>query len=97
MFTIFHEENGRLQYLDKIKMLNILSLQRRRERYLIIHVWKILNDMAPNDMDFEFQTKQRLGIKACIPPINNKAQMSVKADYDKTFRVKQLSFSICYQ
>ena len=68
--------------------MNILSLQRRRERYSIIHVWKILNDMAPNDIGFEFQTKQRLGIKACIPPINKKAQMSVKADYDKTFRVR---------
>ena len=54
----------------------------------MIHVWKILNDMAPNDIGFEFQTKQRLGIKACIPPINKKTQMSVKADYDKTFRVR---------
>ena len=69
-------------------MLKILSLQRRRERYSIIHVWKILNELAPNDIGFEFQTNQRLGIKANIPPINKKAQISVRSDYDKTFRVR---------
>ena len=58
------------------------------ERYSIIHVWKIRNDMTPNDIGFEFQTMQRLGIKACVPPINRKSQMSVKAEYDKIFRVR---------
>jgi hypothetical protein len=32
--------------------------------------------------------KQRLGFEACIPPINKKAQMTVKADYDKTSGVR---------
>ena len=58
------------------------------ERYSIIHVWKIRNGMTPNDIGFEFQTKQRLGIKACIPPINRESQMSVKVEYDKTLRVR---------
>ena len=44
--------------------------------------------MTPNDIGFEFQTKQRLGIKACIPPINRESQMSVKVEYDKTLRVR---------
>ena len=43
--------------------------------------------MAPNDIGFEFQTMQRLGIKACVPPIN-RTQISVKAEYDKIFRVR---------
>ena len=33
-----------LQYWDRPKKLNLMSLQRRRERYSIIHVWKILNE-----------------------------------------------------
>ena len=77
-----------LTYWDRLKKLKILSLQRRRERYCIIHVWKILNGLAPNDLEFQFSTHQRLGIRASIPPINKKAQLSVRTDYDKTFRVQ---------
>ena len=65
-----------------------MSLQRRRERYSIIHVWKILNNQAPNDVDFEFQYHQRLGVKAKIPSINKRVQLSVRTDYDNTFRVR---------
>ena len=77
-----------LIYWDRIKKLKILSLQRRRERYCIIHVWKILNGLAPNDLEFQFSTHQRHGIKASIPPIKKKTQLSVRTDYDKTFRVQ---------
>ena len=77
-----------LDYWDRLKKLKMLSLQRRRERYCIVHIWKILNEQAPNDLGIGFVTHQRLGIKADIPPINIKAQMSVRADYDKTFRVR---------
>ena len=77
-----------LHYWDRLKKLKLLSLQRRRERYCIVHVWKILNGHAPNDIGFKFQSHQRLGIKAEIPPINKRSQMSVRTDYDKTFRVR---------
>ena len=76
-----------LSYWERLKKLGMLSLQRRRERYCIVHVWKILNGLAPNDLEFSFSTHQRLGIKASIPTINRKAQLSVRTDYDKTFRV----------
>ncbi|KAL5268182.1 hypothetical protein ACHWQZ_G002141 [Mnemiopsis leidyi] len=72
-----------LTYWDRLKKLGILSLQRRRERYSIVHVWKILNYLAPNDLQFDFSTHQRLGIKASIPTINRKAQLAVRTDYDK--------------
>ena len=29
-------------YWERLKKLDLLSLQRRRERYMIIHVWKML-------------------------------------------------------
>ena len=76
-----------LTYWERLRKLKILSLQRRRERYSVIHVWKILNGLAPNDLEFEFSNHPRLGIRAVIPTISRKAQMSVKADYDKSFRV----------
>ena len=77
-----------LTYWERLKKLNLMSLQRRRERYCIVHVWKILNDLAPNDIGICFQQNMRLGIKAEIPAINKKSQMSVRADYDRTFRIR---------
>ena len=77
-----------LHYWDRLKKLKLLSLQRRRERYCIVHVWKILNGLAPNDVGFKFHTHQRLGIRAEIPPISKRSQLSVRTDYDKTFRVR---------
>ncbi|XP_063676111.1 uncharacterized protein LOC134812558 [Bolinopsis microptera] len=77
-----------LQYWDRLKKLKLMSLQRRRERYSIIHVWKILNEHAPNDTGFEFKSHQRHGIKAEIPAMNKSAQLSVRTDYDNSFRVR---------
>lgn len=76
-----------LNYWERLSKLQILSLQRRRERYMIIHVWKILNGKAPNDIEMIFQT-QRLGIKASIPSFNSTSQRSVSSNYDNSFGVK---------
>ncbi|KAL5246660.1 hypothetical protein ACHWQZ_G018767 [Mnemiopsis leidyi] len=77
-----------LSYYDRLKKLRLLSLQRRRERYCIIHVWKISNGLAPNDTEIQFADHQRHGVRASIPAINRKAQMSIKAEYDRSFRVR---------
>ena len=65
-----------------------MSLQRHRERYYIIHVWKIPNNHAPNDVQMQFKHHPRHGIKALIPQINTKAQLSVRSDYDSLFGVR---------
>ena len=70
-----------MDYWDRLKKLKMMSLQRRRERYCIIQVWKIINGQAPNDVQMQFKTHSRLGIKALIPKINTKAQISVRSDY----------------
>ena len=36
-----------LEYRERLVALNIYSLQRRRERYCIIYVWKIIEGMVP--------------------------------------------------
>ena len=35
-------------YSDRLSLLRLYSLQRRRERYCIIYVWKIIEDLVPN-------------------------------------------------
>ena len=68
-------------YWEWLRKLNILSLQRRRERYSIIHVWNILNGLAPSNLEFE------LGLEQIFLPsaVSRKAQMSVRADYVSPF------------
>ena len=40
-----------LPYTKRLKMLNLNSLHRRRERYCIIYLWKILEGLVPNLSD----------------------------------------------
>ena len=77
-----------MNYWERLKKLKMMSLQRRRERYCIIQVWKIFNGHAPNDVQMQFKTHSRLGIKALIPRINTIAQISVRSDYDSSFGVR---------
>ena len=35
-------------YQERVSNFKIYSLQRRRERYIIIYVWKILENLVPN-------------------------------------------------
>ena len=77
-----------MQSKIRLKRLQLMSLQRRRERYIIIHTWKIINGAAPNDINMEFKENTRLGIKAIIPKINTKAQTSVSTHYFNSFGVK---------
>ena len=37
-------------YWKRLKEMSLMSLQQRRERYIILQVWKILNGVSPNDI-----------------------------------------------
>ena len=67
--------------------MNLMSLQRRRERYQIIHIWKILNSQAPNDIKLEFTSSDRRGIRVCIRPIHKNASQTAKTRHDHSFAV----------
>ena len=75
-------------YWERLKKLDLLSLQRRRERYMIIHVWKMLNDKAPNNIGMTFYQHERHGFRANVPSYNYKAQKSVASAYDDSFGIK---------
>ena len=77
-----------LDYWERLRKLNIISLQRRRERYILIHTWKILNGLAPNDIGMLFKNNPRHGIKATVPALNYKSQRSVATHYENSFGVK---------
>ena len=74
-----------LNYWDRLNELNLMSLQRRRERYIIIYMYKVLQDKVPNHIGITFYENARLRIKAKIPPLPKfKSKLSV---YDVSFSV----------
>ena len=48
VFTRKINSHCREDYWDRLRLFNLYSLERRRERYRIIYVWKILEGMVPN-------------------------------------------------
>ena len=45
---IFSESTDKLDYWERLTTLKLYSLERRRERYHIIYVWKVINNLYPN-------------------------------------------------
>ena len=65
-------------YWDCLKAMNIYSLQRRRERYRIIYIWKVLEDMVPNVNDgIKSKENPRLG-RMCILSISNSKTSKIR-------------------
>ena len=56
-----------MDYWYRLKSLNFMSLQRRRERYISIYIWKIMQGLAPNEISLTWHYSDRLGIKMKIP------------------------------
>ena len=47
-FTRFISGMAGLSYTERLAVLKLYSLQRGRERYIVIYVWKILEGLVPN-------------------------------------------------
>ena len=47
----------------------------------------MLNGLAPNNIKMVFREHSRLGIRTTPPPLNNKAQISVRTDYENSFKM----------
>ena len=60
-------------YWERLQKLNLMSLQRRRERFIIITIWKIFNGISPNDLNIQKYTSARRGLRAVIPPLSKTA------------------------
>ena len=59
-----------MNYWERIKELKIPSLQRRRERFQMIHIWKISQGIIPNDLNLQFYQTSRFGMKCKLPKSN---------------------------
>ena len=58
----------------------LMSVQRRRERYIILHMWKIFTHIAPNDIGVVINWNDRTG------PVCRVLQLRSKSMYANTLR-----------
>ena len=73
-------------YWERLQILDLWSLQRRRERFIVITMWKVLNKVIPNP-NIRFRPPSRLGIQAIIPSINMRTGAVNRTLYDNSFFV----------
>ena len=76
-----------LNYWQRLKALKLMSLQRRRERYTIIHMWKILHKKCPNDVHVQFTETLRHGQKAVVPSLSTSSSQRNQTLFDSSFAV----------
>ena len=65
-----------ITYWERLRHLSLYSLQRRRERYMIILIWKIYNNCIPNSVNIVFRESSRHGT-TCIRPLGNSKYSSI--------------------
>ena len=58
-------ENGP-NYWERLKILKIYSLERRRERYMILYIFKVFHGLVPNP-GYRIQENDRVGPKLYVP------------------------------
>ena len=76
-----------LGYWDRLKALSLMSLQRRRERYILIQMWKIHYGATSNDLTIQFHENDRLGPLAIIPPLFKGSSTAHQSLRDASFKV----------
>ena len=63
-------------YWERLKKYKIFSLERRRERYIIIYIWKVLENLVPNISEIDgirAEMQPRLGRLCFIKARNTRA------------------------
>ena len=79
-----------LNYAQRLKKLHIKSVQRRHERYKIIYLYKIKENLVPNISDtygLKFPHRGRLGCICKMPPYrlyHNKAMVARNNSFAQT-------------
>ena len=86
-FTSKMEGMSDFDYWQRLKLLKIRSLQRRRERAIIIYLWRIKNNVVPNSFEIEFKENKRMGgQKAVVKPLP-KVKGKILTTYDESFPI----------
>ena len=78
------DDMGDLNYHERLKALRLYSLQRRRERFTIITIWKIANNLHPNQLNLEFYNTYRHGLR-CRSKVSKSKRVHLRTLYNNSF------------
>jgi len=87
-----------LTYWNQLRTLKLYSLERRRERYIIIYVWKILEGLCPNfqqDGGVSSYKNKRRGRFCKVPLVSNGASEKIKNLRYSGFSIKATKLFNC--
>ena len=77
MYTNNTDGMDSLDYWQRLKCMNIQSIQRRHERYKVIYIWKIMNGLVPQ-CNLHWTDNDRRGKMVTIPNIKSKHCTTVR-------------------
>ena len=90
-FTWRLSDMQNLSYWERLERLNLYSLERRRDRYCAIYIWKILSGLVPNINDgrCKIRAKQhiRRGRLCVVPPLNRDATTHIQTLRERSIAV----------
>jgi hypothetical protein len=66
---------NRPDYWIRLKLLNLYSLERRRERYTVLYMWKILHNIVPNP-GIEWKQNARTGVHIKLPDVAGSSRVN---------------------
>ena len=81
-----------MNYWERLKILGLYSLERRRERYIILYIFKIIQGITPNFQTEKFKIKvqhsPRRGRSCVIPSVNTRSLASVATKVEGSFAIR---------
>ncbi|CAL4174032.1 unnamed protein product [Meganyctiphanes norvegica] len=77
-----------LTYPEQLRKLQLYSLERRRERYLIIYLWKMTEGLVPTCIDLKRRNRNRNGRSFKLIPLSRTASNRVKTLRESSFFIQ---------
>ena len=90
-FTRKIQTDTKVDYWERLQKYHLYSLERRRERYQIIYMWKILEGMVPNltgRSQINGKSTFRFGRTCVVPPVATAAKTRLQRLRETSFCVK---------
>ena len=79
-----------MNYWDRLVLLSLYSLERRRQRYIIIYMFKILKGSVPNlsgNIRITTFVSERRGLLCRVPPLRQAAMARFRSLKESSFSV----------
>jgi len=81
-----------LTYPEQLKKLKLFSLERRRERYLIIYIWKMIEGLVPISVDLQRRNRNRNGRSFKLIPLSRTASSRVRTLRESSYFIQSETF-----